>query len=87
MTSSDNPRASRLRDWALLAMSSASLSIALVLVALRIPFGNLIDRSLADAGWPSSLVLLLILLGVSIALGVLYAAVRPPLATPHDRGV
>ncbi len=80
-------RISRLPDWALLALSSASLSIALVLFALRIPFGNLIDRSLADAGWPSSLVLFLILLAASIALGVLYAVVRPPLARPPGGGV
>lgn len=84
---SDNSRTSRFRDWALLALSSASLSIALVLFALRIPFGNLIDRSLADAGWPSSLILLLTLLALSVALGVLYALARPPLATPPDGGV
>ena len=84
---SDNARISRLRDWALLALSSASLSIALVLFALRIPFGNLIDRSLADAGWPSSLILTLVLLALSVAIGVLYAIARPPLATPPDDGV
>lgn len=82
-----NPRNSRLRDWALLALSSASLSIALVLFALRIPFGNLIDRSLAETGWPSSLVLFGILLALSVALGLLYAVLRPPLATPPDGGV
>jgi hypothetical protein len=83
----ENTRTSRIRDWALLALSSASLSIALVLLALRIPFGNLIDRSLADAGWPSSLILLLILLALSVTLGVLYAFARPPLATPPDDSV
>jgi hypothetical protein len=83
----ESTRFPRLRDWALLALSSASLSIALVLFALRIPFGNLIDRSLSDAGWPSSLALFLILLGLSIALGLLYAICRPPLATAADDDV
>ena len=82
-----NTRTARFRDWALMALSSANLSIGLVLLALRVPFGTLIDRSLADAGWPSSLTLVALLLATSVALGIAFSAVRPPLPSRPENGV
>lgn len=76
----DNRRSARFRDWALMAVSSASLALGVGLSAIRIPFRNLIDRSLADAGWPSSLTLVVVLFGISAVLGVAYGLLPPTVA-------